>query len=288
MKSGTVSVSPSKQRRVVLVSYLNTYPIVWGLKKIADNYQPEIILATPAHCTQMLLLNKVEVALVPSITYLHSGLSFELLPFGIVAYKEIGTVLLVGNRPLEEWKTVLLDNDSLTSVQLAKVVLRLKNLSPHFISGIEGIEHLGDQSGALIIGDKCFSLASRFSMVYDLSKIWFDLTGLPFVFALFLVHPQSAKASLQENFLMIKEAIEVGLENLDHVIEEWCNENPQERNQKDHAYYYDYLKNKISYFLTPDAILGLREFFKKCEHQLPLEKEARLTPEYFQKTNIFR
>jgi len=37
-----------------------------------------------------------------------------------------------------------------------------KKLSPHFISGIEGIEHLGDQSGALIIGDKCFTLASGF------------------------------------------------------------------------------------------------------------------------------
>ena len=73
---------------------------------------------------------------------------------------------------------------------------------------------------------------------------------------------------------MIKEAIEVGIKNLDHVIEEWCNENPQERNQKDHAYYYDYLKNKISYFLTPEALLGLREFFQKCEEQLPPEKEV--------------
>jgi len=282
MKFGTVSESPSDRLRIVLVSYLNTYPIVWGLKKIADNYQPDIILAPPAQCTQSLLSDKVGVALVPSITYLHSILAFELLPFGIVTQKQIDTVLLVGNRPFEEWKTVFLDTDSLTSVQLAKILFRLKKLSPHFISGIEGIEHLGDQSGALIIGDKCFTLASRFSMVYDLSKVWSKLTGLPFVFALFLVHPECGRAKLKEAYFMIKEAIEVGIKNLDHVIEEWCNENPQERNQKDHAYYYDYLKNKISYFLTPEALLGLREFFQKCEEPLPPEKEARLTPEYFQ------
>ena len=288
MKFGTVSESPSDRLRVVLVSYLNTYPIVWGLKKIADNYQPDIILAPPAQCTQALLLDKVSVALVPSITYLHSRLAFELLPFGIVTQKQIDTVLLVGNRPFEEWKTVFLDIDSLTSVQLAKILFRFKKLSPHFISGIEGIEHIGDQSGALIIGDKCFTLASQFSMVYDLSKVWSELTGLPFVFALFLVHPQCERARLNEAYLMIKEAIEVGIKNLDHVIEEWCKENPQERNQKDHAYYYDYLKNKISYFLTPEALLGVRKFFEKCEEQLSPEKEARLTPEYFQTLGIYR
>lgn len=286
MKFGTVSESPSDRLRIVLVSYLNTYPIVWGLKNIADNYQPDIILAPPAQCTQALLLDKVGVALVPSITYLHSSLAFELLPFGIVTHKQIDTVLLVGNRPFEEWKTVFLDTDSLTSVQLAKTLFRLKKLSPHFISGIEGIEHLGNQSGALIIGDKCFTLASRFPMVYDLSKVWSELTELPFVFALFLVHPQFERARLKEAYFMIKEAIEVGINNLDHVIEEWCDENPQERNRKDHAYYYDYLKNKISYFLTPEALLGLREFFQKCEKQLPPEKEARLTPEYFQALGI--
>lgn len=288
MKFGTVSESPSDRLRIVLVSYLNTYPIVWGLKKIADDFQPDIILAPPAQCTEALLLDKVGVALVPSITYLHSPLAFELLPFGIVTHKQIDTVLLVGNRPFEEWKTVFLDTDSLTAVQLAKILFRLNKLSPHFISGIEGIEHLGDQSGALIIGDKCFTLASRFSMVYDLSKVWSELTGLPFVFALFLLHPQGERARLKEAYLMIKEAIEVGIKNLDHVIEEWCNENPQERNQKDHAYYYDYLKNKISYLLTPEALLGLKEFFGKCDKQLPPEKEARLTPEYFQPLGIYR
>ena len=112
MKFGTVSESPSDRLRIVLVSYLNTYPIVWGLKKIADNYQPDIILAPPAQCTQALLLDKIGVALVPSITYLHSSLAFELLPFGIVTHKQIDTVLLVGNRPCEEWKTVFLDTDS--------------------------------------------------------------------------------------------------------------------------------------------------------------------------------
>ena len=72
------------------------------------------------------------------------------------------------------------------------------------------------------------------------------------------------------------------------LLREWCNENPQERNQKDHAYYYDYLKNKVSYFLTPEALLGLKEFFEKCEEQLPPEKKAHLTPEYFQTLGIYR
>jgi len=283
MKSGTnlESLSNQNQWKVVLVSYLNTYPIVWGLKKISFALKPNFILAPPAICTQKLLSNEAKVALVPSITYLISPLSFEILPFGIVANQEVDTVLLVGNQPLEEWKTVFLDPDSLTSVRLTKIIFQRKNLFPEFIDGIEGIRNLNNHSGALIIGNKCFELAPQFARVYDLSKMWFDLTRLPFIFALFLVHPQTDQAILKEAYQVLKTAIELGLKNLDQVVEDWIKENPQKRTIKDRKYFYDYLKNKISYFITPKAIVSLQEFFNQCGEELTPEKKSRLVPEYF-------
>ncbi|MCD6352903.1 MAG: menaquinone biosynthesis protein [Proteobacteria bacterium] len=275
--------SPADTLKIVLVSYLNTYPIVWGLKKLYKKYDKlDIKLCPPSQCSRALLEDdEIDAALVPSITYLNSDFPFEILPFGIIANKEVDTVLLAGNSPLEEWKTVLLDNDSLTSVQLTKILFRLKNLTPQFKSGIKEIESLDDKSGALIIGNKCFRLASRFTCIYDLSKLWFELTKLPFVFALFLAKPATSKKKLLSCYLMIKEAIHCGLENLDEVIETWMKENHHEEKLKDRSYYYDYLKNKISYDLTPKTILGLEQFYNYCEKGLPPDKANRLKPDYF-------
>ncbi|MCX8012333.1 MAG: menaquinone biosynthesis protein [Desulfobacterota bacterium] len=283
MKSGISLESPANQWKVVLVSYLNTYPIVWGLKKISAELSPEVVLAPPAICTQKLLDNETQVALVPSITYLTSSLNFEILPLGIVADREVDTVLLVGNQPLENWKTVFLDPDSLTSVRLTKIIFRQKNLFPKFICGIERIRNLNNNSGALIIGNKCFELAPQFAIAYDLSKLWFDLTQLPFIFALFLARPQTDQSVLKKAYQIIKMAIELGLKNLDQVVDDWIKENPSEseRNNRERQYYCEYLKNKISYFLTPETILSLRKFFSHCSEKLAPEKEARLTSEYF-------
>jgi chorismate dehydratase len=281
MKSGRVWELDSDKLKIVLVSYLNTYPIVWGLKQLAKRYKPKIILCPPSQCSRSLMEGKTGLALVPAITYLTCDLPFDILPYGIISKQDVDTVLLVGNTPLEEWQTVLLDRDSLTSVELAKILFRLKNLNPKFISGIKGIDRLDDKTGALLIGNKCFQLSSRFSQIYDLSKLWFDLTGFPFVFALFLARAGTDKNTLLYAYRMIKEAIHFGLKNLNQVIEDWLKENPHEVNLKEKAYYYDYLKNKISYTLSPNAIKGLKTFYEKCEKTLPPDKESRLSIDYF-------
>ncbi|MBN2469041.1 MAG: menaquinone biosynthesis protein [Deltaproteobacteria bacterium] len=266
---------------LVLVSYLNTYPIVWGLRRLERRYQPMAKLCPPSQCTRALIEGFADLALVPSITLLKYPQSFEVLPLGIVAEREVDTVLLVGNSPLEAWKIVLLDNDSLTSVQLTKILFRLKNLTPVFIRGLGGIESLDHETGALMIGNKCFHLASRFTYRYDLSRMWFDLTGLPFVFALFLFKPTSDRETLVNAYEMISEAITCGLANLDQVIDDWMKEDHSNEVIRDRAYYHDYLTNKISYPLTLRAIQGLKKFYDYCEEALPPEKAGRLTRDYF-------
>jgi len=283
MKSGKVWELSSNKINIVLVSYLNTYPIVWGLKKLKEKYQPKIILCPPSQCSRLIIEKKTDIALVPAITYITSDHSFEILPYGIISKKEVDTVLLVGNTPLENWEKVLLDEDSLTSIELVKIFFRLKNLKTKFISGIKGIDKLDRKTGALLIGNKCFQLSSHFTKVYDLSQLWFDLTGLPFVFALFLVRSEIDRNSLLHACWIIREAIDIGLKNLHQVIEDWLKENPHELKLKEKAYYYDYLKNKISYHLSSDALEGLKKFYEKCEVNIPLEKKKKLSLDYFRK-----
>ncbi|MDY6863434.1 MAG: MqnA/MqnD/SBP family protein [Thermodesulfobacteriota bacterium] len=281
MKSGRDWESISNIK-LVLVSYLNTYPLVWGLKKLFKKGKgPEIILCPPSHGSRLLMEGKVDIALVPSITYLNCNTPFEVLPFGIISRKEVDTVLLVGNASIENWERIFLDEDSLSSIELTKILFQIKNRKIEFIDGIREIENLDENSGALIIGNKCFKWAQNFSWCYDLSKLWFDFTGLPFVFAIVLARPEIGKDYLLTAYDLIDKVIRVGIENIAQVVEDWLLEYPHEIKLKKRSYYYSYLKNKIFYNINREAILGLKKFYSINKKILPEEKAIKLSNEYF-------
>jgi len=69
-------------------------------------------------------------------------------------------------------------------------------------------------------------------MVYDLSTEWFALTGLPFVFRFLFSSTSIGKGKAKGILLYDQGAIEVGINNLDQVIEEWFDENPRKEIKK--------------------------------------------------------
>ena len=93
------------------------------------------------------------------------------------------TVRLFSSRPLESMRTLACDVDSHTSVALARIILAERwNIRPAFIDFKAGEQT--DADARLLIGDKviCDEPAG---MPYqlDLGQAWKELTGLPFVFA---------------------------------------------------------------------------------------------------------
>lgn len=286
MPSGTPLALLSEPIRIALVSYLNTYPLVWGLRHLAQAGKPEMVLAPPSQCSALLLSGTVQLALVPSITFLTSETCFEVLPFGIISNREVDTVLLAGNAPMEAWDTIYLDEDSLTSVQLARILVEGKKLHPRFVSALPPWEGLSERSGVLMIGNKCFQLAAGFSHCYDLSRLWFELAGLPFVFALVLAHPQLPHCVLAEAARLLQAAVTLGEKHLTEVVEDWISEHPEEQPLKHKDYYHEYLRHKISYALTPEALAGLRIFYEKTALEFPARKRERLTPEYFRRFDL--
>jgi predicted solute-binding protein len=138
----------------------------------------------------------------------------------------------------------------------------------------------------LMIGNKCFQLAAGFSHCYDLSRLWFELTGLPFVFALVLAHPQLPQGVLAEAGRLLQAAVTRGAQHLTEVVEDWMAEHPEEKPLKHKEYYHDYLQHKISYALTPEALAGLRTFYEKTALEFPARKRDRLTPAYFRRLDL--
>src|SRR6185369_8512027 len=105
----------------------------------------------------------------------------------------VRTVLLVGQVPWEQMTRVALDGASRSSAALLKVLSREKRLSLSFeeVAHDDVLAAASGDRGALVIGDAGFGAAERYPYVYDLGREWVALTGLPFVYAMWVGRPDA-------------------------------------------------------------------------------------------------
>ncbi len=174
--------------RITAVSYLNTFPFVYGLKEsgLLQNFILE--LDVPSVCAEKMKSGSVDIALVP-VGALPEIPNYHLISdYCIGAVGEVKTVLLLSKVPLEQISHVSLDFDSRTSVELVKVLAKnYWKISPaweHLKTGEEA--SMKDITSLVAIGDKTFELRPRFPFVYDLAEAWIDFARLPFVFAVWI------------------------------------------------------------------------------------------------------
>ena len=130
----------------------------------------------------------------------------------------MASVALFSEVPINEVQTVMLDYQSRTSVNLAKVLLKnywkkevvFEEAQPDFRSRISGTV------AAIVIGDRALEQRKMSKYVYDLGLAWKDYTGLPFVFAAWV-----ANKELPEDFLdAFNRANGFGVQHMDAVLQE--------------------------------------------------------------------
>jgi len=241
--------------KVSAVSYLNTIPFIYGLKNSPIFDHIELSLDFPALCADKLLNNQVDIGLVPVAVIPKLQHPHIISDYCIGANGAVDTVCLYSDVPISEIDSIALDYQSHTSVELLKILLReywylnpeLKNAEIGFEDSIKG------KYAALVIGDRSFELNTKYRYIYDLSAIWKQLTGLPFVFATWVSNKELPK----DFILTFNVALEHGLQNMDKAIAlEWDNypncENPE-----------DYLNHKISYLLDAEKQKGMALFLEK-------------------------
>jgi len=205
--------------KISAVSYLNTLPFLYGLNhsKVLDNFIFELDI--PSMCANKLIENQVDIALMPV-----AGIPFVKTPYFISNYclgsfKEVKTVLLFSDVPLEQIESVYLDYQSRTSVNLVQILAREHwQINPKWINAHEGFENnIEGTKAGVVIGDRTFSIKKEFKFVYDLSLEWFNLTGLPFVFAAWV-----ANKTIHAGFIdQFNQSLKFGLDNFDLVIEQY-------------------------------------------------------------------
>lgn len=238
------------------MSYLNTKPLIYGFEKGIMKEEVELLMDYPANIASMLLNDEIDIGLVP-VAILPALKEYYLISdYCIACDGEVASVCLFSEVPVNEIQTVLLDYQSKTSVALLKILLKEHwNIEPKLVDAQKGYElSISGTTAGLVIGDRALEQRNKSKYCYDLGQGWKELTGLPFVFAVWVSNKAMDKQFI-EKFNMTND---LGITHIEEVI------------KLSNFLSYDlklYYTKNIKYIIDNKKQNGLNEFLNRIEKQ---------------------
>lgn len=179
--------------RIGAVSFVNTVPLIDGLDE-----HPRVLLQRdlPARLADLLAEDRIDVGLIPVVEYLR-GVGGDLVPgICIAAHGPVRTVKVFSKGPLEEATEIAVDRGSRSSVALLRVLLgEMHSTEPDLhICEPRPDALFAHYDTVLVIGDRADEVDASGLHVYDLGEMWHELTGLPFVFAAWVLSERMSVA----------------------------------------------------------------------------------------------
>jgi len=252
--------------------------LVYGLK---ERKGLEIIEAVPSKLARLLDESEIDCGIIPSIEYFRQAAAWpatdgisglKIIPdISIAALGEVWSIRLFAKKALAEVESVALDEASRTSAALTKIIFKerfgkepqWKSLEPK--TNLEGLK----ADAALLIGDPAMQREPAGLRVYDLGKLWQEMTGLAFVYALWVARSRRARSSLTgpvrtdyEMFFgalpaILSEARARGLAHLSEITK-----TESKRLGLPEALCYEYLTKIMRYDLGEEELSGLKKFYE--------------------------
>lgn len=244
-----------KSIRITAVSYLNTFPFVYGLLQGPYASRFHLDLAIPSLCAAKLKSGDTDIALIPTGALPDYPNVHLVSDYCIGSKKTVRTVLLLSRIPLSQIQSIGLDFESRTSVNLVKILAaEYWNIQPEYYPVQQSdIPKLTEIPSLVAIGDKTFELSRHYPYRYDLAGEWFKFTGLPFVFAVW-----ASLSTMEEDVIRdLNECLRYGLSKKAESLEFFSREIPNCDNC------LQYLEENISYLLDGDKRKGMELFLKK-------------------------
>jgi chorismate dehydratase len=249
-----------KKIKVGIVNYLNTAPLIFGLKNSPVIDQIELIPDYPANLAKDLLDGTIDLGLVPVAVIPQLSQWWLMSDYCIGCEGPVASVCIFSDVPIEKTERVLLDYQSGTSVELAKLLIKdYWKLDPQLINAAEDFQqHIHGNTAGLVIGDRSFAQRKVSKYAYDLGEAWKSYTGLPFVFAAWI----SNKPLDGEFIRLFNEANAFGVNNIPKVI--------ASLNFNNSVDLEEYFRKYISYNLDEDKRKALRKFLQHLKKDIIL------------------
>jgi chorismate dehydratase len=256
---GQTPPAQGKPLRLGAVSYLNTKPLVYGLHAHTDRF--DVRFDVPAKCAELLHEGRVDLGLIPAIEYLRGR--YAIVPdISIASDGDVATVAIFTRKPIDTVKTLALDLSSRTSVALTRVLCAKHwRIAPKFTPAEPDLDSmLLRADAALVIGDPAFDIDpfKHGLAKIDLGAEWKALTGLPFVYAMWVGRPGAATP---EQCRALQQARDAGVANLPTIARQVARGNARLEQRV-----LSYLRDNLQYGLGPAEQAGLRRF-----HELAAE-----------------
>lgn len=262
--------------RLGAVSYLNTLPLIEGLGKLSD---VSLTLTAPSRLIDLLMEREVDLALASTIDAQRSPEPVILIPAGMIGCDgPTLTVRLFSKHPIERAARIHADSDSHTSIALLRIVLAERyGIRPEIIDfDADSSPAVPDPTLAatsspdalLLIGDKVVADSpsdETYPHRLDLGEAWKALTGLPFVYAVWMCRAEDADdPGIAVAAAVLDRARRHNATRLDWIA---ATRAPARSWPTDLA--ARYLRDLLQYRVTPDHARSIDRFFDlAAEHRL--------------------
>jgi chorismate dehydratase len=225
---------------------------VYGLERPPINQQIELIGDYPAKVAEMLINDEIDVGLVPVAILSQLPVYHIVGDYCIGAEGEIATVAMFSEVPMNEIKKIYLDYQSRTSVALLKYLVKeYWGINPEYVQAVDENyrQEIKGTTAGLVIGDRAFEQRKISTFIYDLGSEWKKITGLPFVFAVWV-----STQRLPPDFIeLFNHANALGLQHINEIASETAFES------------YDlkkYFSLHVSYRLDEKKKAGMNRFLQ--------------------------
>jgi chorismate dehydratase len=248
-----MNTSPTESARLGVVSFLNSRPLIEGLR---DDPGVRLHFDVPARLGAMLRDRRVDAALVPVIDIGRADGRWKRVSDACIASDgDTLTVRVFSRVPPDQMTTLHADTDSHTSVMLARLLWEGLHRHPLSVIPLKLTGGLEDCEAVLLIGDKVVkSDTARFPYQVDLGGAWKGWTGLPFVFAAWAAPAEHDTTSLTR---LLSQARDRGVARAAELAAEY---GPALGWPVDLA--ANYLTRHIKYTITPAAEAGMNKFLE--------------------------
>jgi chorismate dehydratase len=231
--------------RIGCVKYLNAQPLIYG-------WPGEVLFDHPAVLCDKLAAGELDVACVSSFEYLRNPVYAVVDGVSVASRGPVHSVIVAHTEPLADIREIALDPASATSVNLLRCLLAERGLRP------ELTRHPASGVTQLLIGDQAIAFRETHGADYqfwDLAEAWRELTGFPFVFALWLIRPEVTEAANIAHSL--RSLRDENLRSLDSVIAAQSKFSP--------AFCEFYFRECLHFGLADAEKAGLLRFRSLCE-----------------------
>ncbi len=253
--------------RIGCVKYLNARPLIRG-------WPGNVEFDHPSALCQRLAKGQLDVALVSSFEFLRNPIYRIVDDVSISSDGPVYSVVVAHRGEFSDIEEIELDPASETAVNLLRCLLAELGLTARLTGAVPG--SAGLPRARLIIGDQAISFRQNHAgefQFWDLGEQWKKLTGLPFVYALWLIRPEVPHAkSIAQRLRGLRDE---NLADIQGIVSDAVADAADKKQEITQEFLDRYYNEHLRFGFGTREKQGLQTFADLCSKHGVLPKRAR-------------